>query len=299
MIRVAPDLGVMSYIGVIDHMTEHPALSMYIREKDKFMEESWEIVKGKGPLVASAIHSGGEVRNDLANGFKLDITQRKREEDPFTEIWTSVGDSRIIVHTSRFEVDLNRPRDKAVYVNPEDAWGLDIWKTPPGEEDINNSLEKYDEFYEEVKTLFRGLRDEHGKFFVYDIHTYNHMRDGTSGPPADPEANPEVNIGTGNLDRDKWGALVDRFMNDLSSFDYEGRKLDVRENVKFRGGQFSKWIGENFPGSACCIAVEFKKFFMDEWTGIPDMNQVELINKALHSTAPGVLEELKKAGAEF
>ena len=39
--------------------------------------------------------------------------------------------NRIIVNRSRFEVDINRPRDKAVYITPEDAWGLHIWKNIP------------------------------------------------------------------------------------------------------------------------------------------------------------------------
>ena len=29
---------------------------------------------------------------------------------------------------SRFEVDLNRPREEAVYRVPEDCWGLDVWR---------------------------------------------------------------------------------------------------------------------------------------------------------------------------
>jgi N-formylglutamate deformylase len=41
------------------------------------------------------------------------------------------------------------------------------------------------------------------------------------------------------------------------------------------------------------LAIEFKKFFMDEWTGKPDKTQLETINQALQSTIPGVLETLK------
>ncbi len=107
-------------------------------------------------------------------------------------------------------------------------------------------------------------------------------------------ANPEVNIGTGTMDRMKWAPIVDRFISDLRSFDFLGRHLDVRENVKFKGGNFPRWIHETFPKSGCAIAIEFKKFFMDEWTGEPDMAQVDEIRHALASTVPGVLQILSE-----
>jgi hypothetical protein len=80
----------------------------------------------------------------------------------------------------------------------------------------------------------------------------------------------------------------------LRAFDFLGRQLDIRENVKFRGGQLARWTHEQFPHSGCVLSIEFKKFFMDEWTGIPDSTQLEAIRQGLQSTVPGVLEELKK-----
>jgi hypothetical protein len=38
--------------------------------------------------------------------------------------------------------------------------------------------------------------------------------------------------------------------------------------------------------------VEFKKFFMDEWSGEGDERQIRAIYDALHATIPGILEEL-------
>ena len=92
---------------------------------------------------------------------------------------------------------------------------------------------------------------------------------------------------------------MDRFLEDLRRFKYGAHHLDVRENIKFKGGYFSRWIHENFPNSVCSVAVEFKKFFMDEWTGMPDRKQLDQILLCLRSTAPGVLEELRKMGAEW
>jgi hypothetical protein len=174
----------------------------------------------------------------------------------------------------------------------EDAWGLHLWNQQPPRELIARSLEEYDRFYAEVKRFFTDLESRFGKFIVFDLHSYNHLRDGPDQPCADPELNPEVNVGTGTMVRERWASIVDRFIADLSTFDFLDRHLDVRENVKFKGGQFSRWIHETFPETGCAIAIEFKKFFMNEWTGELYHEFFEPLKYALRSTVPGVLEEL-------
>ncbi|MFC1558547.1 N-formylglutamate amidohydrolase [candidate division KSB1 bacterium] len=253
-----------------------------------------KIEEGHGPVVGTSIHSGHAVRDEIHGLFALDEPARLREEDPFTEIWTPVGNTRIIGLRSRFEVDLNRPRDKAVYITPEDAWGLHVWKKQPDIEIINRSLSFYDYFYKSVKELLERLIKLHGRIIVFDIHSYNHRRDGADTPAADSAENPEINLGTKTMDRSRWARIVDRFINDIREFDYKGRRLDIRENVKFGGGYFPKWIHTTFPDSVCALSVEVKKFYMDEWTGIPDGEQMESIKNALSFTVDGVLEELIK-----
>ena len=254
------------------------------------------LTHGEGPLVAAAIHDGHGTRPEVAGLLAVGEEERLREEDPFTEFWTTVAPSRIIGLRSRFEVDLNRPRDKAVYRVPEDAWGLQVWRGEVPEEIVQRSLEEYDAFYADVERLLSGMARRHGRFVVLDLHSYNHRRAGPDGPPADAEGNPEVNLGTGSMDREYWAPVVERFMRDLHEPQILGRGLDVRENVKFRGGHFSKWIHETFPEAGCCLAIEFKKSFMDEWTGKTDARHLEMIRKALAAAIPGILGELSRLG---
>ncbi len=256
-------------------------------------EQRWEIVRGEGPLVATAIHDGHEIRAEVAEKLAISDSDRLREEDPYTGPLTAVAGTTIVVRRSRFEVDLNRRREKAVYRRPEDAWGLQVWKKDVTEEIVARSLEFYDGFYRKVHRMLTELTDKHGYFVVFDLHSYNHRRGGPGSLPAPPEENPEVNVGTGTMDRAKWGPLVDRFMEDLRTFDFLGRKLDVRENVKFRGGHFSQWIHESFPGAGCSLAIEYKKFFMDEWTGECNMAEHEAMKKSLMATIPGIHDSLK------
>ncbi|MEO8496769.1 MAG: N-formylglutamate amidohydrolase [Planctomycetota bacterium] len=257
-------------------------------------DQIWRYHAGSGPLVATAVHDGHEVRAEVATHLELNDAGRLREEDPFTGDWTRVAPTRVVGTRSRFEVDLNRPRDKAVYRTPEDAWGLTVWKDAPPDDIFDRSLAEYDAFYDSMRKLFTELSQQHGKFFVFDLHTYNHRRQGPAGPAADSEGNPQVNIGTGTMDRERWAPVVDTLIDTLRSFDFPGGKLDVRENVKFRGGNWPQWIHQSFPETGVAVAIEFKKFFMDEWTGQPDAACVEAIGEALRFTAPAVLDALTR-----
>ena len=83
------------------------------------MESSfWQFESGDSPILAVASHDGHALREELQGNCALSEEERLREEDPFTGRWTSVAPTRMIALHSRFEVDLNRPRDKAVYLRP-------------------------------------------------------------------------------------------------------------------------------------------------------------------------------------
>jgi len=255
----------------------------------------WQLERGDGPIVAVAIHHGHAVRDEVAALLAIDDRSRLREEDPFTGEWTTIAPTRCVVLRSRFEVDLNRPRDRAVYRKPADAWGLEVWKREPPDDLISRSMSEYDAFYTAMRGLLEDVERRHGGFVVFDLHSYNHRREGPEGPPADESGNPQVNVGTGTLDRTRWAGVVDRFTAALRSYDFPGGRLDVRENVKFKGGRLARWVHETFPSTGCALAIEFKKVFMDEWTGEADEGLVTAIGDALRSTVPEVLDELRRA----
>lgn len=256
------------------------------------MESNYTFIRGSSPLVATAIHEGHKTRQELRSLFNLSDEERLREEDPFTAQWVNFTDNRVIVHHSRFEVDVNRPREKAVYLQPEDAWGLQVWKNGLDKNVFENSLAIYDAFYNDAGGYFHSLIQQHENIVIFDIHSYNHRRDDKE-TIADPRENPEVNIGTKNMDR-KWKHLVKALIDNFSSFNYDDRKLDVRENIKFKGGYFGKWLYERFGKNVCPVSIEFKKFFMDEWTGKPFEKDIQLIGRLLKSSKKTVLTELKK-----
>ena len=263
-------------------------------EGDRMKRSFWLIETDHSPIVATAIHCGHEVSTYLKEKMGLEEKERLREEDPFTDIFTQIVENRIIDSHSRFEVDLNRPRDKAIYKTPEDAWGLQVWHIPLSEDEINKTLAYYDWFYQEMQRYFEKIHEKYGSFVVLDLHAYNHQRKGPNAPYDDPLLNPEVNIGTKTLENpQKWRHLIDSVIEVMHKYDYMGKHLDVRENVKFYGGFFAQWIHQNFYPDACVLSIEFKKFFMDEWSGEPDLKQINEIKNVLRAIIPMIYDELR------
>lgn len=252
----------------------------------------WTVHRGASPVLGTAIHNGHEVGAACKPQMALSESDRLREEDPFTEFVIRDLPNRIAVHRSRFAVDLNRARDEAVYLSPTQSWGLDVWQGTPPPEMIRQSLQIHEHYYLMLKTMLRGLEEQYGHFIVLDIHSYNHRRNGPAAPATDPKAMPDVNIGTFSMNRAKWAHVVDPLMEKLRDFEFRGQKMDVRENVAFQGkGEQTRFVHDTFPETGCAIAIEFKKFFMDEWTGEPDPAALVAMRAMICSTLP-LLEDI-------
>ena len=91
----------------------------------------WSVVEDGAPVVACALHAGHDLRPEVQKLMALGSRGRLYEEDPHTGDLTEVAGTRLVVHRSRFEVDLNRAPHLAVYREPGEAWGLPLWRTEP------------------------------------------------------------------------------------------------------------------------------------------------------------------------
>jgi len=199
------------------------------------MDIPWTISMGDSPIVATAIHAGHDVRPEVSRLMAVDSRRRHREEAPYTDAWTEMAANRIVVRASRFEVDFDRPRDKAIYLKPGDAWGIQVWRTPTPREINEESLALYDTFYDQVAVFLRDLIEQHGRIVVLDLQSFCHRRAGPAGRPDPPSLNPDINVGTGAVDPGIWGRLVRGLVRDLRRAEVGRTHLDVRENVKSRG----------------------------------------------------------------
>ncbi|MCZ7454629.1 N-formylglutamate amidohydrolase [Rhizobium rhizogenes] len=251
----------------------------------------WSIDFGNSPVIGTAIHDGHFIRPEMAGLMALSAEQRLREEDPFTGEMISGLTNRLVVHHSRFEIDLNRAADQAIYLTPEQSWGLEVWKEEPAEEALRQSLDFHADYYAMLEAALSAVERRHGAFVVLDVHSYNHRRQGAAAPATAQAEAPDINIGTFSMDRSRWSDVVSAVGHHFASATIGGRRLDVRENVAFQGkGEQTRFIHEQFAENGCAIAIEFKKFFMDEWTGRPDTRVISDIRDTIAALQP-VLEK--------
>ena len=241
------------------------------------------------PVVATAIHNGHELRPEVEALVALDPAIRLREEDPFTDFFAAAFPDSAVVHRSRFEVDLNRPRESAVYADAEESWGLEVWSSPLPAPIREESLQLYDIFYDDLRTWLDEIVRARGGFVLYDLHSYNHRREGPTAPPASPEENPVVNLGTGSLPT-RWREVAAAFGEAMAGQRIGGEAIDIRQNVKFRGRQLAAWVNERYGERGCALAIELKKVWMDEWSGEIDEAMQRQLREALLTTIDPVTE---------
>ncbi len=252
------------------------------------VDEAFVIEVAPGRMLSTAVHAGHAVRAGLVDVLALDASTRLREEDPFTDRMLGDVGVRAVVGRSRFEVDLNRPREQAIYRGPDEAFGLDVWKRELRPDELEESRRIHDAFYSCLSSHVDQLAVD-GPFLVLDVHSYNHRRGGPNAPAEPAAGTPEVNVGTAALGG-RWERAVGTFVTAMGDQQVRDHRLDVRVNVRFRGGHLCRWFVEHYPDTACPLAIEFKKVFMDEWTGECDDAHVSELRGALGVAARRTLD---------
>lgn len=218
------------------------------------------------PLLATAIHAGHQLPPELLKICGISEADRLREEDPYTDEAAALFPNHIVVRSSRFAIDLNRKPEKAVYLTPADCWGL-----PARTEALPGPLlarlrQDYASWYSLLQYQIERLLELHPFLVVLDLHSYNHRRGGPHAEPDLQEQNPDIIIGRSNL-RNKHYPAAEALCQLLDGQPFLDGILDCRQDVKFPGGQMSRWLNDRYPDRLICLAIEFKKTFMDEWSG--------------------------------
>jgi N-formylglutamate amidohydrolase len=212
------------------------------------------------PIIVAAIHSGHTIREELSKLLIIKESDRFREEDPYTDRWLTISNNIISPVNSRYEVDLNRRIERSVYRSLEDSWGVQVWKESVPNQILQKSLEKHSEFYSKLESDIDKLLRYQKYIIVYDLHAYNYKRNGPDKMSEDEILNPEINLGTATMNRERWSSIVDRFIDDVRGYNFKGLNLDIRENIKFRGGYFPYWLHTKYPNSVCCLSIALKNF---------------------------------------
>lgn len=204
--------------------------------------------------MCGAVHDGHQFRKELWENCIHTEYERWFEEDPATKHMVQTHPIVIAGMDSRFEYDLNRAPESAIY---EDAWGKKLWQKPLPKEMKEKSLSKHYSFYKVVRALVSKIEEKFGVCIVYDMHSYNWKR-------WDREV-PTWNLGTGNVDQVRFADEIESWRETLENMPLPvGIPRTAKVNDTFQGnGYFLKFITQNFKNTLV-LATEIAKVYCDE-----------------------------------
>lgn len=233
------------------------------------------------PYVCGAVHDGHQFRKELWQKCLHTEYERWYEEDPQTKNMVQTHPIIIAGRDSRFEYDLNRSEENAIY---EDAWGKKLWKTPLTPSEKEKSLNKHQNFYKVVHALIQKLEQKFGSVVVYDMHSYNWQR-------WEREV-PVFNLGTSNVAQ-KYADDIELWRQTLAQIKLpNGIKTTAKINDVFKGnGYFLKYITQHF-NNTLVLATEVSKIYCNELEEIIFPEVMEAIEKQLR-------EKLKNHALQF
>ncbi len=205
-------------------------------------------------FLCAAVHDGTHFRKELWEKCTHTAYERWYEEDPCTKQMVQSLPMVIAGLDSRFEYDLNRDPENAIY---EDAWGKKLWKTPLSAEEKAQSLSKHHSFYKVVNALITKIEEKFGAGIVFDMHSYNWKR---WDRPV-----PVINLGTSNIDTERFYAFAKAWCSSLKEIELPNSiETTAAINDTFQGnGYFLKFITKHFD-QTLVLATEFSKIYCDE-----------------------------------
>ena len=219
------------------------------------------------PYVGTAIHAGHRLREDLQANCLLDDAARLLEEDPFTDRFVADFPITLVCRDSRYEYDLNRGPDNAVY---DTAWGVEVWREKLTGEQRATSLEKHARFYRVMRALAAKIEQRCGGCLILDTHSYNYRIREHAAPPV-------FNIGTEQVDEVRWRSVLDIFDRELPNLPLPGIQSTLGWNAVFYGRGYQATVARQDLPRTLVVPLEVKKVFMDETTGEPFPDMIEAV----------------------
>lgn len=224
------------------------------------------------PFICTAIHHGSGMDKKMNDLCLLNKQDRWREEDPLTGDFIGSLPIRMIAHDSRYEYDLNRRLEDAVY---EEAWGKSVWVYELSALEKEQSYKKHRAFYTVLKALVSKIERKFGGVIIYDIHSYNYQRGKIHNDY------PVFNLGTDQVDKKRYSKYVTKFIKELEKIKFKNIENVVRENEVFYGrGYLAEFVMETF-NNVVVLPLEIKKIYCDEQTGDVFPSVVETITEGL------------------
>lgn len=234
-----------------------------------------------------ALHSGSRVRPELDEAMKVGQKDRFREEDPYTDLFIRDFPLRVLARDSRFEYDLNWEIGKCIYPVGEQKWGLKVWNRPLTSDEIATTHHKYREFHALIDLIVGYMLRQEGTPILFDIHSFCYQREKRTNWWEDNK--PEINLGTRSINRKYFSSLIDIFLDHASEIRLDGHILSVGENTLFPGGYITQKFAGSHNRKLLVLAIEYKKIFMNEWTGVLYPEKLKTLKKNLFLTKDKII----------
>ena len=237
----------------------------------------------RSPLVALAIHNGNLLADEVIDNIWIKESERILDEEPYTEIFTGGFGNRVIVNSSRYQVDLDLPRDESYYEEGlKCGERFKIRDQLPMGYEITYSHSCHDFFYHDMQWNINKLLKYFNAIFIYDFHSFNCFD--LCGDLSTPEPAPDIIVGIENTAKIYFPLAVN-LIELIQNQDYDKRYLDVRLNFFLKGGYFSRWVKKEYGNRVCCITVNINKgLFMDDILESVDEDKAGKIVNILDNT---------------
>ena len=221
--------------------------------------------------IGVVMHAGSRMDPVFRENLLISEQDQFREEDPYMQSFITEFPFQVIARDSRYEYDLNRDPDDAVYPFDRPKYGMRVWKREFSKNELRAGELKHLEFYELMDILIRYMLERNPTAIIFDMHSYCYQREKKQDWYQDPK--PGINLGTKAVNREKFGERIDMFMEDLGGQIIENNEVRAAENEVFMGGYLSRRISREYYDRVLVLALEYKKIFMDEWSGelFPDI----------------------------
>lgn len=208
------------------------------------------------PSICTAIHAGHRLRKELSERSALDEQQRLQVESPATDAMISSFPITFVVLDSRIEYDLNRPLARCVHQRIREQ---NVWNKPLSKRQISTSHEKHRQFFRILDALIGQLERMFKACILFDIHSFNHQH-------REREA-PTFNIGTEQIDTDRWGSVINYFEKKLSKITLPNLQVSTAKDDLFYGrGYLTGHINSRFENTLV-VPTAVQKIYMDEKSG--------------------------------
>ena len=202
------------------------------------------------PIVCAAIHNGHRLRLELEKTFLLSKEERFYEEDPYTDKLISSFPIQLIGNDSRFEYDLNRAKALSTYFKT--AWNKQVWDKPLSQKQRAKSHSKHQSFYNVLEAIISVIEKLFNNAIVFDIHSYNYKRI--------EQNTPTFNIGTGQIDIERWGNVVGQCEKQLNQITLPNLDVRAATDEVFHGrGYLVTHVNAHFDNTLV-LPIEVKKY---------------------------------------